>query len=391
MVIQSSDVAMSSGRAYQRQSRDRSSVRGWGEVLSATTSPTATESRSVTQKETQETVVEMYQNYSSGGKLVSQVKGVARSQKKSEASSYESVEVQGRPLTLRELFSYLLHQRQKDFERFLEHFRVGMNYRMQSVTVTWEGITMSETIPDEGRLSVQASESTHSSAKSETEVTTFDSGGQVKTADGRQIDFDVSLFMGRHWEEKSESTRKKLDLNLVDPLVVNFGPEATSAELSGRTFSFDLDADGEKDNIAVLGEMCGFLTYDKNEDGEINDGSELFGAGSGDGFADLAVYDLDGNGWIDEADPVFDKLKIWSKAADGSDVLVGLGVRGIGAIFLGKAPTEFSLKNVANETEAVIRSTGVFLREDGSAGTIQQVDLAKKNGFRQVESTAISA
>ena len=397
MVIQSSDVAMSSGRAYQRQSRDRSSVRGWGEVLSATTSPTATESRSVTQKETQETIVEMYQNYSSGGKLVSQAQGAARSTKKSEASSYESVEAQGRPLTLREFFSYLIHQRKKDFERFLDHFRVGMNYRMQSVTVTWEGITMSETVPDEGRLSIRASETAHATAQSETEITTFDSGGSVKTADGREIDFDVSLFMGRHWEEKSESTRKKLDLNLVDPLVVNFG--TASAELSGRSFSFDLDADGEKDNIAILGEMCGFLAYDKNEDGEINDGSELFGAGSGDGFADLAVYDLDGNGWIDEADPVFDKLRIWSKTADGKDVLAGLGVRGIGAIFLGKTPTEFSLKNTVNETQGVIRSTGVFLREDGSAGTIQQVDLAKqmdpakKNAFGKPNGadTAISA
>ena len=43
MVITSSDVAMSSGRAYKRQTRDRSSVQGWGEVLEATTSPTATE------------------------------------------------------------------------------------------------------------------------------------------------------------------------------------------------------------------------------------------------------------------------------------------------------------------------------------------------------------
>ncbi|MEE3467814.1 MAG: hypothetical protein VZQ83_05180 [Eubacterium sp.] len=419
MVIQSSDVAMSSGRSYQRKSRDRSSVRGWGEVLSATTSPTATESRTVTQKEAQVNVVEMYQNYSSGGKLVAQAQEKSKVEKKStlKVEEYESFEIQGRPLTVRELFSLLLHRRQEAFERFMEHFRIGMSggvsSQSQTVTVSWEGVTKSESIPDKGLLSIQASESTQSSAQSETEVTTFDSGGRVKTADGRQIDFDVSLFMGRHWEETAATTRRKLDMNLVDPLVINFGPGTAgagstanapmrgqdmlaggfTAELSGRTFSFDLDADGELDNIAMLGEMCGFLALDKNEDGEINDGSELFGAGSGDGFADLAVYDLDGNGWIDEADPVFDQLKIWSKTADGKDVLVGLGVRGIGAIFLGHTPTEFSLKNAANETQGVIRSTGVFLREDGSAGTIQQVDLAKKKGteFARKPDTAISA
>ena len=131
-------------------------------------------------------------------------------------------------------------------------------------------------------------------------------------------------------------------------------------------------------NSKFLGQACGFLAYDKNGDGIINDGNELFGAKSGDGFKDLSVYDADGNGWIDEADPIFDRLKIWSKDASGKDQLVGLGVRGIGAIFLGHAPTEFSLKDLANETDGVIRSTGVFLREDGSAGTIQQVDFAKK-------------
>ena len=38
-----------------------------------------------------------------------------------------------------------------------------------------------------------------------------------------------------------------------------------------------------------------FLSLDKNSDGIINDGSELFGAASGNGFADLAKYDEDGN------------------------------------------------------------------------------------------------
>ena len=39
---------------------------------------------------------------------------------------------------------------------------------------------------------------------------------------------------------------------------------------------------------------------DINEDGKINDGKELFGTASGNGFGDLAAYDQDNNGWIDE-------------------------------------------------------------------------------------------
>ena len=38
---------------------------------------------------------------------------------------------------------------------------------------------------------------------------------------------------------------------------------------------------------------------------------------------------MDGNGWIDENDEVFNHLKIWRKDEDGNDVLAGLGVAGI--------------------------------------------------------------
>ena len=60
-----------------------------------------------------------------------------------------------------------------------------------------------------------------------------------------------------------------------------------------------------------------FLALDLNGDGRINNGSELFGALSGNGFADLAQYDSDANGWIDENDEIFQRLKVWSGADDG--------------------------------------------------------------------------
>ena len=356
MVITSSDVAMSSGRAYKRQTRDRSSVQGWGEVLDATTSPTATESRTITKKTTSTEVVEMYQNYDVRGRFLSSDTAQVSSAKGRYRGSDEPKAI-FRPLSIRELFHLLLRQRKELFDRFIENYRTGMRvmreYRMENVPEDEEG-----------------------SYEYECELTGFDTNGSVTTADGRQIDFDASLFLGRSYERTETPRKLSMDGGLVDPLVISFGTGST--ELTGRTFDFDLDADGELDNIAVLGQACGFLAYDKNGDGIINDGSELFGAKSGDGFADLSVYDADGNGWIDEADPIFDKLKIWSKDSAGKDVLVGLGVRGIGAIFLGNAPTEFSLKDLANDTRGVIRSTGVFLREDGTPGTIQQVDLAKK-------------
>ena len=116
---------------------------------------------------------------------------------------------------------------------------------------------------------------------------------------------------------------------------------------------------------------------------KINDGSELFGTKSGDGFGDLREYDSDGNGWIDENDDVFSKLKVWCKDENGKDILMDLKEADIGAIFLGEQQTEFSLGGADGYRDGVIRSTGVFLREStDAAGTVQHVDLSlKQNGL----------
>ena len=90
---------------------------------------------------------------------------------------------------------------------------------------------------------------------------------------------------------------------------------------------------------------------------------------------ELAERDLDGNGWIDEADDIFDKLRLWQVNPDGSKSLYTLKDKDIGALFLGNVNSTFSLTNDNNDTNAVIRKSGFYLREDGSAGTMAHVDL----------------
>lgn len=214
---------------------------------------------------------------------------------------------------------------------------------------------------------------TMSTIFSDKEVTCFSTTGKVQTADGREIDFNLNLEMSREFTQVMggmEYTRKTF---CVDPLVINL--EGNPASFSDKTFLFDLDADGEKEELSSLAAGSGFLALDKNGDGTINDGKELFGPQSGDGFKDLAAYDEDGNGWIDEGDSVFDKLRIWTLDENGKERLVGIGKAGVGAIYLGKADTEFSLNDMeSNETQGIIRSTGIFLKENGGMGTIQHVD-----------------
>lgn len=209
---------------------------------------------------------------------------------------------------------------------------------------------------------------------SEMETTRFRASGSVRTEDGKEINFDLSLTMARSYhEESSVSIRIGDARQKKDPLVLNFA--GTAAQLTDQRFKFDLDSDGKTEDINFVTGGSGFLAFDRNGDGRINDGSELFGARSGDGFAELAALDDDGNGWIDENDAAFDKLRLWSKDAAGEDRLLTLREANVGALSLARVATPFDLKDGGNALLGQIRASGVFLQEDGRAGTMQQVDL----------------
>ncbi|WP_426993372.1 hypothetical protein [Methylomonas sp. CM2] len=156
-------------------------------------------------------------------------------------------------------------------------------------------------------------------------------------------------------------------------MVINF--DGTAAELSNTSFQFDIDADGTPDQIAGLKSGSGLLALDKNNDGSVNDGSELFGALTGNGFAELANYDQDGNQFIDAADAIYQKLRIWQRNADGSQQLLALGAKNVGAIYLGHLTTPFQLKDDNNQSRAEVASSGFYLTEQGQAGSVQQLNF----------------
>ena len=208
----------------------------------------------------------------------------------------------------------------------------------------------------------------------EIEQTSFSASGTVKTADGQEIGFQLELSMTRtYYEESNASLRLGDATRKVDPLVLNFSGNA--AQLTDQRFAFDLNADGRPENINFVAPGSGFLVFDRNQDGKINNGSELFGPKTGDGFAELARLDDDNNGWIDENDAAFNKLEVWSRDSNGNDQRQSLVAAGVGAIALSRINTPFELKTNSNETLGTIRTSGIFLHEDGEAGTIQQIDL----------------
>ena len=210
-----------------------------------------------------------------------------------------------------------------------------------------------------------------SEASFEQEQLAFVANGQVTTADGREITFDLGFAL--NYQKLQLSERLTSSSALKDPLVLNL--EGLVPGFSSARFEFDLDADGSSESLTQLANNSAFLALDRNGNGQIDDGSELFGARSGNGFAELAALDEDGNGILDEGDSGFASLRLYRS----DTALLTLGDQKIGAIFLNAAATPFMHlggdQGAQGESPAVLRQTGIYLTEDGKAGTLQQIDL----------------
>jgi hypothetical protein len=207
----------------------------------------------------------------------------------------------------------------------------------------------------------------------ESETTAFSARGVVNTKDGREIDFRLDLELHREFYSE-ENVSLQAGNALVDPLVLDF--DGNPAALTDTRFQFDLDGDGDQEAVPFLASDSAFLAFDRNGDGVINDGTELFGPTTGDGFRELAAYDEDGNNFIDEGDAIFNALSLYNKNGQGEDSLVSLRDRNVGAIYLGSVSTPFSVNDNTGETLGEVRSSGVYLEEDGGVGVVQQVDLS---------------
>ena len=207
--------------------------------------------------------------------------------------------------------------------------------------------------------------------------------GKIIGSDGIEKSLDLSIsvsqsFMQNLQISSSNATKIPEDVNkkVIDPLVIDY--EGSGTELSDTKMRFDLDSDGTPDQISTLKKGSGFLALDKNGDGKINDGSELFGAQSGDGFKDLSIYDSNNDGKIDKDDPIYDKLRIWTPDANGEGQLVGLGEKGIGVIYLNAQESQEMMRGENGDLLGIKQKTADYLREDGSSGQIHHIDLVSE-------------
>jgi hypothetical protein len=115
---------------------------------------------------------------------------------------------------------------------------------------------------------------------------------------------------------------------IILPLYATKDDDKTKYKLTGKAVSFDIDGDGDMDLIGWTAKNAGlaFLAIDRNKNGLIDNGTELFGthtlAGAANGFEALDMLETQaGDGRrnaIDAADSIYAKLLLWEdRNADG--------------------------------------------------------------------------
>jgi trimeric autotransporter adhesin len=111
-------------------------------------------------------------------------------------------------------------------------------------------------------------------------------------------------------------------LKLGTPLVLDLSGNGIHTTNIAAGATFDLNATGQKLGVGWLSPENGFLVLDLNNDGAVNDGSELFGGGTRlptgeravNGFAALQALDNNHDDVIDAKDIKFHDLKVWVDA-----------------------------------------------------------------------------
>lgn len=188
-------------------------------------------------------------------------------------------------------------------------------------------------------------------------------------------------------------------IRYVDPMILDLDGDGLEITPLSKGILFDANGDTIKTGTAWAGADDGMLVWDRDGNGLIDSGRELFGdetilangQKAAHGFA--ALGDLDkgsvvngvtvgaGDGVFDAKDAQYANLRIWRDLnQDGisqANELKTLAETGVTSIKLGSSATN------TNYGDAILAQSSTFTRADGSSGQAGSFILAQNNFVRQ--------
>lgn len=185
------------------------------------------------------------------------------------------------------------------------------------------------------------------------------------------LNYNFSLSSERQSYSKVEMSVEALK----DPIIVQFGSQGLG-EINGQRI-FDINQDSRLDSLPVFSGDVGYLVHDTNDNMIADNGSELFGPKTGQGFTELAQLDSNKNGFIDAGDEQFEKLYLWQPSSEENQEEQWLSLKeaNIKAISLSKIDTPFDFYDQNGEVQARLRQSSFAISEDGAGRGVHQVDV----------------
>ena len=186
----------------------------------------------------------------------------------------------------------------------------------------------------------------------------------------RARETNTEISMSLHFEMRTGRTTLEVEGASSDPLVLDLDGDGIETTGIKDGIEFDINADGIIDKTAFATGGDGVLALDRDGDGKITSGSELFGDQNGakDGFAELAKFDSNKDRVINNKDSVFNNLKIAIVTDDGEIDLNSLDEMGIEEIYLDNKKTADSYSN-----GNYIKEISNFKRTDGTLGNMGEL------------------
>jgi apxIVA var3 len=169
-----------------------------------------------------------------------------------------------------------------------------------------------------------------------------------------------------------------------DPLAIDLNRDGTRTLKLNGALNFDIDGNGFKEATTWISPEDAFLAYDRNGNGIIDDGTELFGdktvtnttfgytgKTAANGFEALKAFDSNHDNIIDEKDEKFDKLLLWqdknSNAITDKGELKTLRAHNIKSI-------DLNYKNInSTDNGNFIRQTSKVTFNDGTTTTTDDI------------------
>jgi hypothetical protein len=179
------------------------------------------------------------------------------------------------------------------------------------------------------------------------------------------------------------------------PIILDLDGDGKVETVGKNGIYFDHDNNGFAELTGWVSSEDGLLVFDKNSNGQIDDGTELFGNNTilsngkkaTNGFEVLKDYDKNSDGKIDKNDEIYSQLKVWQDKNQNGKVdenelfsLEDLGIESLN--------TNYVNSNTIDENKNAHKQLGSFTK-DGETYNMNDVwfdvDLARTQDLNKVE------